>query len=121
MIELALLLQVVVACTILNVWLIRATKETAFRGASARSLREEFVQYGLSDKVYWATSILKPMLAVSLLVALFYPFLTKPAAFALSIFMIGAIVMHLKVKDSIKKFIPATLLLSACIAILVLS
>ena len=57
----ALSLQVIVALTILNVWFFRASKQTKFRGASARSLQEEFEKYGLSKKMYAITSVVKPL------------------------------------------------------------
>ena len=121
MTEIAMCLQVIVALTILNVWFFRANKETPFRGAAARNLSEEFQQYGLSKGVYAVTSIVKPMLAVSLVAAIFYPFLTKPSAAALAFFMLGALYMHFRVKDKITKYLPALGVLCGCIAIFLLS
>lgn len=121
MIEIAMLLQIVVALTILNVWFLRAGKQTKFRGANARTLSEEFQEYGLSKRMYMLTSIIKPMLAVSLLVALFFPFMTKPSAISLSVFMLGALYMHFRVKDELKKYLPALGVLLGCIAIYTLS
>ena len=117
----ALSLQVIVALTILNVWFIRASKQTRFRGADARSLSEEFQEFGLSRRTYMVTSILKPMLAVSLLIAIFFPFLTKPSALALAFFMLGALIMHFRVRDEFAKYVPAFTILCGCVAIFVLS
>jgi len=117
----ALSLQVIVALTILNVWFFRASKQTQFRCADARSLSEEFQQFGLSRRAFMLTSIIKPMLAVSLLVAIFFPFLTKPSALALALFMLGALLMHLKVRDEFKKFLPALSIFAGCVAIIALS
>ena len=114
-------LQVIVALTILNVWFIRASKQTKFRGADARNLSEEFQEFGLSKRTFVVTSILKPMLAVSLLIAIFFPFLTKPSALALAFFMLGALYMHFRVRDEFTKYLPALSMFCGCIAIFVLS
>lgn len=121
MIEVALCLQVIVALTILNVWLLRANKETPFRGASAKSLSEEFQEYGLSKRAFAVTSIVKPMLAVSMLVAIFFPVLTKPTTIALAFFMLGALYMHFRVRDKLTKYLPALSVLCGCVAIFLLS
>tara|TARA_B100002019_G_C21247063_1_gene588958 strand:+ start:814 stop:1188 length:375 start_codon:yes stop_codon:yes gene_type:complete len=117
----ALMLQIIVALTILNVWFVRASHQTKFRGASARSLSEEFQEYGLSRKIYLITSIVKPMLAVSLIIAIFFPFLTKPASLALATFMLGALYMHFKVRDEVTKYLPAFSMFCGCVAIFLLS
>ena len=65
--------------------------------------------------------LIKPMLAVSLLIAIFFPFLTKPSALALAFFMLGALLMHFKVRDDFKKFLPALSIFAGCVAIVVLS
>ena len=38
----ALSLQIIVALAILNVWFLRSSKQTKFRGSDARTLSEEF-------------------------------------------------------------------------------
>ena len=40
-------LQLVVAVGLLNVWLVRPESATSFRGGRARSLKDEFAEYGL--------------------------------------------------------------------------
>jgi len=121
MIEIAVCLQIIVALTILNVWIFRATKETPFRGASARNLREEFQEYGLNKQIFFITSILKPLLALMLLIAIFVPHLTKPSALALAFFMLGALYMHFRVRDELTKYLPAFSMFAGCIAIFLLS
>ena len=117
----ALSLQIIVALTILNVWFFRAPKQTRFRGASARTLSEEFEKYGLSKRAFMITSVVKPMLAVSLLVSIFFPFLTKPASLALAFFMLGALYMHFRVRDEFTKYIPALSMFCGCTIIYLLS
>ena len=43
------ILSVIVGLTVINVWLFRSGKETAYRGGDAGSLMDEFVVYGLGD------------------------------------------------------------------------
>ena len=92
-------LQLIVALGILNVWLLRPGKATPFRGGEAKNLREEFAAYGLP---FWFHGV------------------AQPAAIGLGALMLGAFVMHLKVKDPIKKALPsiAVLAMSAAIALL---
>ena len=121
MIELAVCLQIVVALTILNVWFFRANRKTKFRGTTSRTLSEEFENYGLSKRAFVITSVVKPTLAILLLISLYFPFLTIPSTLALSAFMIGALYMHFRVKDEITKYLPALSILCGCIIILILS
>lgn len=44
---LVLVSQVLVGLGLLNVWLLRAGKATAWRGGEARTMAEEFAAYGL--------------------------------------------------------------------------
>ena len=48
--EVAILLQVFVALVVFNVWTFGAEKPTKYRGGSAKTLREEFMEFGLSKK-----------------------------------------------------------------------
>jgi hypothetical protein len=113
-------LQLVVALGILNVWLFRAGKATPFRGGDARSLREEFAAYGLPFWFMCVVGVLKVGLALSLVAAVWIHRLAQPAALSLGLLMLGAFVMHLKVKDPIKKALPAIGVLAMCAAITVL-
>ena len=45
--------QVIVAVGLLNVWLLRTNKATAWRGGEARNMHEEFAVYGLPDWFMW--------------------------------------------------------------------
>ncbi len=117
---LRIVLQVVVALGILNVWLVRAGKRTAFRGGDAGTLREEFASYGLPFWFMCLIGLLKVGLALTLLVAIWIPRLAAPAAIGLGVLMLGALAMHLKVHDPIKKSAPALAVLAICIAIVLL-
>jgi hypothetical protein len=99
--------QVVVALGIFNVWLLRFRKPTSWRGGNARNLREEFEVYGLPGWFMALIGFLKLLFAASLIAGIWYPLLTEPAAIGMSILMLGAILMHFKVKDPLKKSLPA--------------
>jgi uncharacterized membrane protein YphA (DoxX/SURF4 family) len=103
--------QVIIGLGILNVWILRFNKATAYRGGQATNLREEFAAYGLPAWMLWAVGILKVAAALALLVGIFVPVLVTPAAGAMAFLMVGAIVMHLKVKDAPRKSLPAAIVL----------
>jgi uncharacterized membrane protein YkgB len=104
-------IQVIIALGLLNVWLIRANWSTAYRGGNAKNLREEFAVYGLSNFFCSFVGVLKIGSAILLLAGLWFPDLTFSAAILVSVLMLGAVAMHFKVSDPIKKTIPAALML----------
>ena len=112
-------LQLVAALGIYNVWLLRFGKSTAFRGGAAGNMKEEFEAYGLPAWSVQAIGFLKLLFATCLIIGIWYPPLTRPAAIGLAILMLGAIAMHIKISDPPKKSLPAAvmLLLSVCIAV----
>ncbi len=113
-------LLLVVALGILNVWLLRAGQSTAFRGGDAHSLREEFASYGLPVWFMVFIGALKVGLALLLLAAIWLPHLAAPAAIALGVLMLGALAMHLRVHDPLKKSFPALAVLFLCLVIVLL-
>lgn len=116
----ALVSQIVIALGLLNVWLLRAGKPTAYRGGDARNMKEEFEAYGLPAWFMSVVGFLKISLAALLLVGIWFPSVTKPAAIGIAILMLGAVSMHLKVKDPLKKALPAlSLFVLSLIVILV--
>jgi len=72
----------------------------------------------LPDWFYDIIKIIKPFFAFFLLIGLVYRPFTLPCMVFTTIFMIGAIWMHLKAKDNLYKIIPAFTLLVFCIIIL---
>jgi hypothetical protein len=70
-------------------------------------MKEEFQVYGLSETMMYFIGFLKVLSAIALVVSIWYPVLAIPASAAMGFLMIGAIWMHLKVKDPIKKALPA--------------
>jgi len=116
---LMIVLQLVVALGLLNVWLVRAKQATAYRGKNAKSIQEEFAAYGLPAVVMWIVGILKVGIAIALILGIWMPTLVSPAASVLVILMLGAIAMHMKVNDPIKKSVPAICMLAMAIALVV--
>ena len=110
-------LQVVTALGLMNVWVIRANWKTNYRGKNATNIREEFAVYGLPGWVCYVVGGLKIAAALCLLVGLWLHSLVVPAAAVVAVLMVGALTMHLKVKDPIKKFTPALLVLAMCLTI----
>ena len=109
--------QIIVGCGLLNVWLLRFNKSTAYRGGTAANMLEEFAAYGLPAWSCYLVGLLKVASALALLTGLLYPAVVLPAAIVIALLMSGAVAMHLKVGDPIKKSLPAlsVLVLSAII------
>ncbi len=104
-------LQITVALILLNVWTVRLSKSTAYRGGNAKNLKEEFAVYGLPVWFYKLIGALKLGSALALLAGLWFTGIVFPVAVLVCLLMIGAIAMHLKVRDSLIKFVPAFLML----------
>ena len=103
--------QVIIALGIYNVWLIRPRKPSRWRGGAAGSLSEEFEIYGLPPWAKGLVGALKILFATILVVGIWYPPIVKPAAEGMTIMMAGAVSMHLKVEDPLKRAAPACALL----------
>lgn len=101
----------IIGLGILNVWVLRFNKSTAYRGGAAKNMKEEFATYGLPSWFVWIVGALKIVFAVSLLLSFFLPELRRPAALGMAALMLGAVAMHLKIGDPVKKAVPASLVL----------
>ena len=121
MIYLQYLLQIIAGLGILNVWLLRFSQDTEYRGGKASSMSEEFVVYGLPPVAVYIVGFSKLVSAIGLLAGIFIPSLVVPSTVLLAALMIGAVGMHLRVKDPFKKYIPALTMLILCVAILSLA
>ncbi|WP_297798533.1 DoxX family protein [uncultured Eudoraea sp.] len=93
--------------SIINVWFFRFGKSTDWRGGNATSMKEEFEAYGLPAPMLYLVGGLKVLFATLLVVSIWYEKLAIPAAAGMAILMLGAIIMHFKINDPIKKSIPA--------------
>ena len=99
--------QTAAALWILNVWFNRFNKDTGYRGGNATNMKEEFEEYGLSETTMYAVGAAKVSLAGLMLVGHAVPRVTLPASIGLAMFMLGAIGMHIKVGDPVKRYLPA--------------
>jgi uncharacterized membrane protein YphA (DoxX/SURF4 family) len=110
-------LQVVVALGLLNVWLLRFNRKTPYRGGDAGSMQEEFAAYGLPAWSTYLVGALKVGAAICLIVGLWIHTLVFPAALLICLLMVGALAMHLKVRDPFTKSLPALLVLALSLTI----
>ena len=118
------ILQVLIALGLINVWLVRARSATKYRGSGAKNMKEEFTAYGLPVWFMYGIGFLKIAIALVMIVVIFFPYLMYPLGFPalilLSALMLGAISMHIKVKDPLVKALPAISMLAMAILILYL-
>ena len=114
-----LILQIVMALGIVNVWFLRFGRSTSWRGGDARNMKEEFAVYGLPAWFMVVIGVLKVLLAALLIVGIWVPVLIRPAAIGMAVLMLGAVSMHVKVKDPPLKSLPAftMLVLSLVVAV----
>ncbi len=103
------------ALWIYNVWFNRFDKDTGYRGRGAKNMREEFEAYGLSENTMYAAGAAKVGLATLMLVGNVVPKLARPASTGLAGLMVGAVGMHAKVGDPLKRSVPALSVLAASI------
>ena len=66
----AILFQIVIALGIFNVWLLRSSRATPYRGKDAPSLKSEFAAYGLSESIFYTVGVLKLAAALMLLLGI---------------------------------------------------
>lgn len=110
-------LQIVAALGLLNVWLLRFRKSTPYRGGVSSSMLEEFAVYGLQHWFTYVVGFLKVGAALCLIAGLWLHKLVFPAALTVCILMLGALAMHFKVRDPLKKSVPALIMLALCVCI----
>ena len=111
------ILQIAVAAGLLNVWLFRFQRSTPYRGGDARSMREEFAVYGLPEWFRYVIGTLKVGSALCLIAGLWLRSLVFPAALLIALLMLGALAMHLKIRDPLMKSMPALVMLALSVAI----
>jgi len=99
--------QTAAALWIMNVWFNRFNKDTGYRGGDATNMKEEFAEYGLSETTMYAVGAAKVGLAGAMLVGHAAPRVVRPASIGLAALMLGAIGMHIKVGDPVKRYLPA--------------
>ena len=108
------MLQLIIGCSIVFIWVCRTTTPSAYRVGQAKTLSEEFEQAGFSQNMYTIVSVLKPIFAFLLIIGIVYKPFFIPCMTFTTIAMAGALYAHVKVKDDIKKMLPAITLLVFC-------
>lgn len=114
---LILVCQIVAALGLLNVWLLRINQRTSYRGGAASNMREEFAAYGLPAWMVVVVGVLKVGAAAALIAGIWYRPLVLPAALLIGVLMVGALAMHVKIHDPIRKSAPAAGMLALAIVI----
>ncbi len=114
---LILILKIVVAVSILNVWLVQNKKPTRWRGGNAQTIIEEFKVYGLPEWMCYTVGTLKVLFAVGLIVSIWVESVTNISAIGLGTLLTGSVLMHVKINDPLYKSFPALLFLAMCITI----
>lgn len=110
---LILIFKIIIVLGIINVWLFRFNKKTEWRGGGAANMNEEFAKYGLPSWFVPVIGFLKLGFATLLIISIFQNGynLAFIGAAGMGILMIGAIGMHIKVQDELKRSLPAFLML----------
>ena len=113
---LIMILQLIIAIGLINVWLFRSNRSTSYRGGDANSLLEEFQVYGLED-YFLIIGIIKVSLAIMLLLSLYFKKLSFFASLGIGFMMLVAVYMHVNVGDELIKSMPASVMLASCLII----
>lgn len=117
----AKIISVIIGLGLLNVWLLRFNKPTNWRGGRAKNMKEEFGVYGLPSYVLYSVGFVKVTIGLLLIMSIWFPQFMQASTIVLSILMLCAVLMHLKVKDPIGKSIPALSLLSLSVVVVILT
>jgi len=118
-----IVLQLFVALNILRIWLVTNQRASVYRGGDgkAKTLREEFEYYGLPLWFMYVVGSLKVAAAIGLILGIWMPSLIPFAAGGLVALMLGAVAMHIKVRDKLTTYLPALLMLVLSATILLLT
>ena len=104
--NLLIISQLIVAISVLFVWIFRF-----------HNVEKEFKQFGLSVTIRSAVGASKIALATLLLVGLCQPSYVFYSSISMGFFMLSAQYFHFKVKNPIQKRIPSLIFLSLCVYI----
>jgi len=111
-------IKLIIGLSILNVWLLRANKATPYRGGEAKNIKEEFANYGLSETLMKLVGGVKVALAIALIASIWFPVLELYSAAGIAVLMLGAVSMHLKIGDPVKKMFPAATFLILSVVVI---
>lgn len=111
--------KAIIFISIINVWFFRFNKQTPYRGGGAKTMKEEFEVYGFSTALMYLVGAIKVILATLLVISIWYPEFSTPAAGGMGIFMLGAIFMHFRANDPSIRSFPALLFFLLSVGIIV--
>ena len=106
-----LIIHIVIAIGIFNVWLLNFKKPSKYRGGNSQNMTEEFTAYGFNNWFMKLIGLLKLSLASLLITGIWFPNLIDISAFLIGCLMIGAIGFHVKINDPLIKSLPAFIML----------
>ena len=117
--KIIIILKLITALGIFNVWILRFSKMTEYRGGSAKSLKEEFKIYGLKLWTMYLIGAIKIAVSILFIISFFIKdvynldeLIGLYGSAIMSLIMFGAILMHVKTQDPIKKSFPAITMLT---------
>jgi uncharacterized membrane protein YphA (DoxX/SURF4 family) len=84
-------------------------------------MKEEFRAYGLPVWFMYMIGTAKMVIAALLIIGLWIPTVVAPAAAVLAVLMIGAVSMHIKVRDAFIRTVPALAMLVMAIGVVYLA
>lgn len=107
--------QIIITIGLVNVWIVRFHKPTKYRGAGAGNMADEFAAYGLPKWFMYLVGAGKIFIATLMIIGFWLPVVVYPASALLVLLMIGAVAMHVKVKDPFIRAVPALLMLAMAV------
>ncbi len=113
--------QIITAVVLVNVWLVRFHKPTKYRGGGAGNMADEFAAYGLPKWFMYLVGAGKIFIAALMIIGFWVPMVVYPASVLLVLLMIGAVAMHIKVRDPFIRAVPALLMLIMAVVNVVLT
>ena len=69
--DIIMIIKIITALGIFNVWLLRYNKNTEYRGGNAKSLKEEFKTYGLNSWFMYLIGAIKIGISILFIVSCF--------------------------------------------------
>ena len=98
--KLAVYSQIIIALSVINVWVFRFD-----------NIVKEFNQYGLSDMIRNIVGATKISLSTLLIVGVFYNKVVLASSLLMAFMMICAQIAHIKVKNPFIKYVPSLIIL----------
>ena len=98
--KIAIYSQIVIAISVINVWVFRFD-----------NIVKEFKQYGLSDTLRNIVGAFKISLSTLLVVGIFYEDVILVSSLSMAFLMICAQIAHIKARNPLMKYVPSFILL----------